>query len=49
MPASEINRENVRSNFCDAQHLANHRRFGAYDFQLPGSKGAGRRVSKYDV
>jgi hypothetical protein len=45
MPESEINRENVRSNFRDAQHLATHHRFGAYDFQLPSSKGAGRRVS----
>jgi len=45
MPESEINRENVRLNFRDVQHLANHHRFGAYDFQLPSSKGAGRRVT----
>jgi len=45
MPESEINRENVRSNFRDAQHLVTHHRFGAYDFQLPSSKSAGRRVT----
>jgi hypothetical protein len=41
MPESEINRENVRSNFRDAQHLANHHRFGAYDFQLPSTMAQG--------
>jgi len=30
MPESEINRENVRLNFRDAQHLDNHHRFGAF-------------------
>jgi len=38
MPESEINRENVRLNFRDAQHLDNHHRFGAFwiALGLPG-------------
>jgi hypothetical protein len=42
MPESEINRENVRSNFRDAQHLANHHRFG-----VTISSCQGRRKARY--
>ena len=45
MRESEVNRENSRWNFRDAQHLATRDRFDAYDFQLPRRESAGWRVT----